>query len=443
MDLTKGSIGKTLIKFSLPIVLAFLLQSVYSIADLFVVGHFGGTFALAGVNMGSQIMDFVLGIATGLLAGGRIIIAQYTGSKKTEEVKHTIVTMFQFIVLLSLFLTVLLLILCPAVLQVMHTPAESYDQAKNYYRVCSTGILFIFGYNTVSAVLNGLGDSRTPLVFVVISTVINIILDLTFVGGFGMGAFGAALATVIAQGIAFSLGIFHLIRLGLLPAIRDIFKEFNRGIARDFLRIGIPSCYQNSILNISLVVVIAVANYISVYAAAAVGVCAKLNVIFILPIIALNSAQTVMVGQNVGAEKMDRALSACRMALLITAVYALFVLGLWWFRGGMLLNFFTSDPKTIALGTVYLKAHCWDYFLVMPVAYCLGGLFAGTGHTGVIAVANTVGAVISRIPLCILLGIYTGLGVTGIGMAFPISTAVTVVGYLIPFFRGVWKKSAV
>ena len=374
MDLTSGRIGKTLVKFSMPIVLAFLLQSIYGVADLFVVGHFGGTFALAGVNMGSQIMDFVLGIATGLLGGGRIIIAQYTGSKRTEDVKQTIITLFQFIFFLSLFLTVVLLLLCSPILAVMQTPAESYSEARNYYMICSTGILFIFGYNTVSAVLNGLGDSRTPLYFVVISTFINIILDLTLVGAFHMGAFGAGLATVIAQGISFLLGILYLVKKGLLPKIHSLFSAFHREIARDFLRIGIPSCYQNSILNVSLVALIVV---------------------------------------------------------------------LWWFFGGRLLGFFTTDPRTIALGTVYLKAHCWDYLLVMPAAYCLGGLFAGTGHTGTIAVANTVGAVISRIPLCILLGTFTSLGVVGIGLAFPISTAVTVLVYLMPFFQGVWKESAV
>ncbi|MBR0381228.1 MAG: MATE family efflux transporter [Eubacterium sp.] len=443
MDLTKESIGKTLITFSLPIVLAFLLQSVYGVVDLFVVGHFGGTYALAGVNMGSQIMDFVLGIATGLLGGGRIIIAQFTGGKREGEVRETIFAMFVFVLLLSAAMTVIMLALTEPVLHVMQTPVESYNEARNYYRVCMTGIVFIFGYNTVSAILNGLGNSRTPLYFVIISTFINVLLDLFLVGQCRMGAFGAALATVTAQAVSFILGLIYLGRAGLLPKIGKEPLRINRERAVEFLRIGIPSSYQNSILNISLVVVIAVANTINVYAAAAVGVCAKLNVIFILPNIAMNSAQTVMVGQNMGAGRMDRVVGSCRMALMITSFYSVFVVGLWWFFGGSLLGFFTSDPKTIALGTVYLRAHCWDYLFVMPAAYCLGGLFAGTGHTGVIAVANTVGAVLSRIPLCILLGITAGLGVAGIGLAFPISTAVTVLVYLIPFAKGVWKESTV
>ena len=443
MDLTKDPIGKTLLKFSLPIVAAFLLQSIYGVADLFIVGHYGGTFALAGVNMGTQIMDFVLGIATGLLAGGRVIIAQYKGGQKEEAVKETISSIFLFIILLSLALTALLLIVRIPVLELMHTPKESYGQASDYYKICATGIIFIFGYNTVSAVLNGLGDSKTPLYFVMVATVINIILDLSFVGALGMGAFGAALATVIAQAISFLLGFSYLWKKGLAPSFLRRGSSFNKKTMRDFLKIGLPSSYQNSILNISLVVVIAVANIISVYAAAAVGVCAKLNVIFILPIIAMNSAQTVMVGQNMGAGLMDRVVASCRIALAITAAYALVVLFIWWFFGGGLISLFTSDPRTIALGTKYLKAHCWDYFLVMPVAYCLGGLFAGTGHTLVIAAANTAGAVLSRIPLCIILGIYVGLGVTGIGLAFPISTFITVVIYLIFFARGIWRKSAV
>ena len=443
MDLTSDHIGKTLLKFSLPIVAAFFLQSVYGIVDLLVVGHFGGTFALAGVNMGSQIMDFVLGIATGLLVGGRVIIAQYTGNGKTEEVKDTILTMFLFIVILSLVLTVVMLLICSPVLKAMQTPKESYSEARNYYLVCMAGITFIFGYNTVSAVLNGMGDSKTPLIFVVISTVINIILDLILVGAFGKGAFGAALATVTAQGISCFLGIMYLKRKELLPDLRTTAISINGQIVRDFLKIGIPSSYQNSILTFSLVVVIAVANTISVYAAAAVGVCAKLNVIFILPNIAINSAETVMIGQNMGAGRMDRVIGTFRTAFLITASYSALIVGLWWVFGSFLLEFFTNDPRTIALGASYLKMHCWDYLLVMPVAYCLGGVFAGTGHTGVIAVANTVGAVVSRIPLCILLGSFAGLGVMGIGLAFPISTAVTVIVYLVPFVKGVWKKSAI
>lgn len=443
MNLTKDPIVKTLMKFSLPIVAAFLLQSVYGVADLFIVGHFGGTFALAGVNMGTQIMDFVLGIATGLLAGGRVVIAQYAGARRDEAVKETISSIFLFIIVLSLALTVLMLILRIPVLELMHTPKESYGQAADYYRVCATGIIFIFGYNTVSAILNGLGDSRTPLYFVMVATVINIILDLTFVGAFGMGAFGAALATVIAQAFSFFVGFFYLWKKGLIPDFRGRGLRLNRKTMGDFLKVGVPSSYQNSILNISLVVVIAVANFISVYAAAAVGVCAKLNVIFILPIIAMNSAQTVMVGQNMGAGLMDRVVASCRIALAITAAYALVVLGIWWFCGEGLISLFTSDPQTISLGSRYLKAHCWDYFFVMPVAYCLGGLFAGTGHTGVIAIANTVGAVLSRIPLCIILGIYAGLGVTGIGLAFPISTFITVLIYLVFFARGIWKQSGV
>ena len=441
VDLTKDPIGKALIKFSIPIVLGFMLQSVYGIVDLFVVGHFGGTYALAGVNMGSQIMDFVLGIATGLLTGGRIVIAQYTGSGKDKEAKETILAMFLFIVLLSLTITILMIGLCTPVLKVMQTPVESYQEARNYYLVCATGILFIFGYNTVSAVLNGFGDSRTPLYFVIVSTVINVILDLTFVGICHMGAFGAGLATVIAQGISFLLGMIYLKKAGYLPPLHEMNLRIDRKIIKNFLKIGIPSSYQNAILTISLVVVIAVANTIDVYAAAAVGVCAKLNVIFILPNIAMNSAQTVMVGQNMGAGRMDRVTDTCKIALALTATYSLLVLGLWWFFGGNLLGFFTAEPRTIALGTTYLRAHCFDYLLVMPVAYCLGGLFAGTGHTGVIAVANTVGAVVSRIPLCILLATVAGLGVYGIGLAFPISTTVTVIVYLIPFFRGVWKES--
>lgn len=439
--LTEGSVTSALIRFSLPFLGAYLMQSLYSIVDLLVVSHFAGTYSISGLNIVAQITDLVLGFAVGFLSGATVMIAQYAGAREQEEMEKTIQTAFTFIIILGIMTTVIMLLLANPILSLLQTPKESYREAYRYYMIVMSGIVFTFLYNTIASVLRGMGDSKNPMYFVIISTITNIILDLLLVGKFHMGAAGAAFATVIAQMFSVLISVFYLRKIDFSFRFRLSDFHIHRKQMGTFVRLGFPGAFQNTMLNLSLVVLIGVANLLGVYASAAVGIAAKINVIFILPIVALHSSLATMVGQNVGADQLERAVKSAKVEFLISSAYSLIICAVMWFFSEELLRIFTSDPNTLQVGAVYFKGHCWDYFLVMPLAYCLGGLYIGTGHTGYVAVANTCGAVISRMPLAYLLSQIFDFGVLGIGIAYPISTAVTTSVYLIFLAKGDWKKT--
>ena len=336
-----------------------------------------------------------------------------------------------------------MLALVHPVLNLLQTPAESYQEAYRYYVVVMAGVIFIFMYNAIASILRGMGDSKHPMLFVLIATVSNIILDLVFVGGFQMGAGGAALATVFAQAFSVVISVIYLKKIDFPFDFRLSSFRIDRKTLRNLMRLGIPSAFQNTILNVSLVFLIGMANILGVYASAAVGIAAKINVIFILPNVALHSSLATIVGQNVGAGKLERGVKTARLEFLISAGYSLIICAIMWFFSKELLQIFTNDPNTLQVGAQYFKGHCWDYFVVMPLAYCLGGLYIGTGHTMYVAIANLCGAVISRMPLAYVLSQLAGFGVLGIGIAYPISTTVTVTVYLIFLVMGKWKESTV
>ncbi len=441
--LTEGAVTKTLIVFSLPFIGSFLLQALYSVVDLLIVSHFAGTYSISGLNIVAQLTDMVLGFAIGFLSGATVLIAQYLGAGKKEDMLKTIQTSFTFILILGVIVTGIMLVLVHPVLNLLQTPTESYQEAYRYYVVVMAGVIFIFMYNAIASILRGMGDSKHPMLFVLIATVSNIILDLVFVGRFQMGAGGAALATVIAQALSVFISVIYLKKIDFPFDFRLSSFRIDRKTLRNLMRLGIPSAFQDTILNVSLVFLIGMANILGVYASAAVGIAAKINVIFILPNVALHSSLATIVGQNVGAGKLERGVKTARLEFLISAGYSLVICVIMWFFSKELLQIFTNDPNTLQVGAQYFKGHCWDYFVVMPLAYCLGGLYIGTGHTMYVAIANLCGAVISRMPLAYVLSQLAGFGVLGIGIAYPISTTVTVAVYLIFLFMGKWKESTV
>ena len=441
--LTEGAVTKTLIVFSLPFIGSFLLQALYSVVDLLIVSHFAGTYSISGLNIVAQLTDMVLGFAIGFLSGATVLIAQYLGAGKKEDMLKTIQTSFTFILILGVIVTGIMLVLVHPVLNLLQTPTESYQEAYRYYVVVMAGVIFIFMYNAIASILRGMGDSKHPMLFVLIATVSNIILDLVFVGRFQMGAGGAALATVIAQALSVFISVIYLKKIDFPFDFRLSSFRIDRKTLRNLMRLGIPSAFQDTILNVSLVFLIGMANILGVYASAAVGIAAKINVIFILPNVALHSSLATIVGQNVGAGKLERGVKTARLEFLISAGYSLIICAIMWFFSKELLQIFTNDPNTLQVGAQYFKGHCWDYFVVMPLAYCLGGLYIGTGHTMYVAIANLCGAVISRMPLAYVLSQLAGFGVLGIGIAYPISTTVTVAVYLIFLFMGKWKESTV
>lgn len=442
--LTEGSVARALVRFSIPLIGAYLLQSLYSIVDMLIVSHFAGTYSVSAVNIVGQMMQVVLGVACGFLSASTVAIAQFLGAGEKEHLNKAIETAFSFTAILSVIFTIGMLVFAHPLLQLLQTPQECYEEAWIYYVIYTMGTVFVFFYNAISSVLRGMGDSKSPLLFVLISTGINIVLDLLFVGYFSWGAGGAALATIIAQAFSVTIAIFYLKKIKFEFKLKwnNLFRPDREQLGLIF-KVGTPAALQETLLNASLVVLIAVANTLGVYASAAVGFGAKINVIFILPVIALNVALATMVGQNIGAGRMDRVMEAAKLELLYSGIYSALVCVIMWVFSKELLMIFTNDPQTLAVGANYFKGHCWDYLMLMPLGYCFGGLFLGMGHSRYIALANGAGALISRIPLSIFLAHSMGLGVVGIGIAYPISTFVTDLVYFAFYVKGDWKKSEI
>lgn len=439
-DLTEGSVAKKLILFSIPLIGAYLLQSLYSMVDMLIVSRLAGTYSMSGVNIVAQVGQVVTGVAFGFLSGTTVIVAQYLGAGKQEEQQKAIETSFAFILRLSAVSTVVLLLLTDPLLNLLQTPPECYREARNYYMIYMAGTIFVFFYSAISAVLRGMGDSRNPLYFVIFSTALNIVLDLIFVGPLKMGAAGAALATVIAQAVSVLLAVRHLRKIGFPFDFKPGSFQIDKDELKQLFRLGTPVALQETLLNVSLVFLVAAANSLGVYESAAVGIGSKINVIFILPVCALNVALATMVGQNIGAGRIDRAMQATRLEFLYSALYSAAICAVMWVFSRELMMIFTDDPRTLAVGADYFKGHCWDYLLVMPFGYCFGGLFLGTGHSSYVAISNGVGALVARIPLSFLLARY--MGVVGLGLAYPVSTFFTDLAYFYFYFKGDWKKSA-
>ena len=437
-DLTRGPVAKKLILFSIPLIGAYLLQSLYSMVDMLIVSRLAGTYSMSGVNIVAQVGQVVTGVAFGFLSGTTVIVAQYLGAGQKEEQQKAVETSFAFIFWLSVMATAVLLFLTDPLLKLLQTPAECYREARNYYVIYMAGTVFVFFYNAVSSVLRGMGDSKNPLLFVIVSTVLNIFLDLLFVGPLRMGAAGAALATILSQAVSVLLSVRYLRKIGFSFDFRPKSFRIDKEQLKLLFRLGTPAALQETLLNVSLVFLVAAANSLGVYESAAVGVGSKINVIFILPVCAMSVALATMVGQNIGAGKMDRAMQATKLEFLFTAAYSAVICAIMWVFSRELMMIFTDDPKTLAVGANYFKGHCWDYLLVMPFGYCFGGLFLGAGRSSYVAISNGVGALAARIPLSFILA--RCLGVMGLGLAYPVSTLFTDLAYFYFYFRGDWKK---
>ena len=420
-NLTEGSVIKNLILFSLPFVGSFVLQSLYSTVDLFIVSHYAGTYSISGLNIVAQITDLVLGIAIGLLSAATVMIAQYVGAGKEKEIHKTIETTFTLVIILAVIMTIGMQIFMNPILHILQTPLESYQEASNYYRVVISGILFTFMYNAIANILRGMGDSKNPLYFVIISTGINIILDIIFVGKMHMGAGGAALATVIAQMCSVLVSIIYLRKIDFPFDFKLSSFHIDQEKIKIMFQIGIPSAFQNFMLNFSLVVLIAVANLLGVYASAAVGIAAKINVIFILPVIALHAALSAIVGQNVGAGKERRARKAMLTGMAFGAGVGVFVMLGTFFFGDTLAAAFTNDTQVILRAAEFLKGFSPEA-IVTCILFSFIGYYNGHSKTMFVMIQGIAQSFLVRLPMSWIMSIQPSASLTMIGLAASTAT---------------------
>ncbi|MGI6621590.1 MAG: MATE family efflux transporter [Acetivibrionales bacterium] len=354
-NLTEGSVAKLLIQFALPFMFSNLIQTLYNVADMLIVGNYSGTAAISGVNIGGQVTFILTNIIIGLTVGGTVIIGQYLGSGDRKGVKETISTLLTFLLIVGIGFTIIMLILSDEILRLMQTPEESYQQARDYLDVTLLGTVFIFGYNAFSAILRGFGDSKRPLIFVSIACTINVVLDLLFVGVYGMEAKGAAIATVISQAISMILCIIYLIRSDFEFDFKLRSFRFYKERFITIMRVGIPLSIQNVIVNFSFLVLTTIANGMGVNASAAVGIVGKYNGFAILPAIAVGSSVSAMVAQNMGAGAIDRAKKTFYTGFMLAFSITFIVFIITRIFPEEILSVFDDDPNTISAGVEYIS----------------------------------------------------------------------------------------
>lgn len=441
-NLVEGHVGKQLIKFALPFLLSNLIQSLYAVTDMIIVGQFSGTAAMSGVNIGSQITLMVTNLVLGLSVGGTVLIAQNLGAGRRQAIKETIGTLFTALGVLAVVMTVLPLIFKVPLLRLIQTPQESFADANVYFMITTLGTIFIFSYNALSAVMRGMGDSKNPLIFVSIACVVNIFGDLLLVAGFGMGAAGAAIATVVSQAISMLLCVIYLKKNNFIFDFKLKSFGFHPERLKMILKIGIPASVQNTLVAFSFLFLIALVNTLGVTASAAVGAVAKLNGFAILPAIAMSSSIAAMSAQNLGAGEIGRAKKTMSIGMLISMSMSIVIFALVQLFPHAILRLFGNDPDMIANGVAYLRTFSFDYLLV-PFQFSLMGLFIGSGHTTFTLINSAVSSLLARIPACYIFGVMLGYGLSGIGLGAPIASAVGVTLSLIFFLTGRWKKMTI
>ena len=442
-DLSEGSVSKQLISFSVPFLISNLVQSLYSVADMLIVGNFSGTAAVSGVNIGSQITHVLTMLVLGFCTGGTIMVSQYMGARDEDGVKETISTLITALLVGGAAITVVMFLLIDPSLCMLETPAESYSEARDYLTITIAGILFIFAYNAFSAILRGMGDSKRPFYFVSISCVTNIVLDLVLVAGFGMGAKGAAIATVFSQAVSVVLCIIYLRNRNFVFDFRISSFKINKGYLAKILKIGAPSAIQSGVISISFMFITALVNTIGgVNASAAVGIVGKFNSFAIMPASAMSASVSTMCAQNIGANKWDRAIKTCKIGTSIAWVIGLCIFTIAQLFSSQIIMMFDRNPETIAYGVQYMRSFSFEYILV-PIVFCVTSLFTGAGHTTFAMFSNMLSALLLRIPASYICSSVLGLGILGVGMGSPISNIGSIIIILIYLASGRWKVNKV
>lgn len=397
-DLTQGSIIGNIMTFSLPYMLAYFLQILYGLADLFVIGQYCGVDSTTAVSNGAQVMYMVTVVLIGLAMGTTVLTARAIGAKDPERTRAVVgntVTMFAII---AVVLMVVLLCLRGWIVGVMDTPTEALNGMEHYLTICFIGIPFIIAYNIIASIFRGLGDSKSPMYFVAVACVVNIILDFFFIGVLELGAMGAALGTTLSQAASVLFALCYIRRhKGVLDISHSDLRP-QRDVIKLILKIGLPIAMQDGFIQISFLAITVIANGRGLVDAAAVGIVEKfIGLVFIVPSAMLSTVSAIS-AQNIGANKMPRAKQTMRTAMLITSVYGLVVSITLQFIPQVAVGLFTSDSQVLAQGSDYLRGYVWDCIFA-SLHFCFSGFFTACGYALISFLHNSLSIVCARVPL--------------------------------------------
>ena len=395
-DLTTGSVFRNVVSFSLPYLLSYFWQTLYGMADLFIIGQFEGVASTTAVSIGSQVMHMLTVMLVGLAMGATVSIAQAAGGgdkKRTASAIGNTVTLFM---LLALALTALLLALRGGIVSIMSTPEEAVQGTLAYLTVCFIGIPFITAYNIIASIFRGLGDSKSPMCFIAVACVVNIALDYYFMGTLRLGPAGAALGTTLSQAVSVLVSLAVILKRRLISVRRADFRP-QRTVMGKLLQIGVPVALQDGFIQVSFVIITIIANRRGLTDAAAVGIVEKIiGFLFLIPSSMLSTV-SALGAQNIGAGKPERARLTLRYAALIACSFGIAVVILTLFIAEPLVGLFTPDAAVAAAGGQYLRGYIWDSFFA-GVQFSFSGYFCACGKSGISFLHNSLSILLVRVP---------------------------------------------
>lgn len=432
-SLSEGNELKTLITFALPFLLSGFLQTAYSSVDVYFIGRFANAAAVSGASQGLIINSIIIFVFLGIATGGTIILGQAVGAKNNERSALATGNIISLSVMAVIVTTLVLAFGSPWIVKIMRVPEEAVGEALDYLRVCTFGLTFVMGYNVVSSVLRSLGDSKAPFWFVVVSSLLNIVLDYVFVGRLQWSAYGAAFATVMAQGVSFILSLIY-IKIKGLPFefhARDIIPQ--KQMFRDILKVGIPISLQSTLNNISFMVVGAIINTMGVYVSAANSIVGTLVGLSMIVPMSFQSAVSAITAQNIGAKQPERAKRTLKYGVGISFILAVVFVAIVSIWPENVVGILTKDPDVIRESVRYLYPYSWDC-LIVPFVFCFNGFFNGCGKTVFAMMQEMLSAFLVRIPASLLLKILIpNATIFHVGIGTPLASLASAIACIIYF----------
>lgn len=439
-SLTEGNIVKNVILFSVPFLLANLIQALYGAVDLMVIGWYCPPESVAAVSTGTQVTQIITSMISGLTLGGTVLVGKYVGRNQPDNVKDTIATNLSVFAIAGILLTFLLLAFVSPILTALKTPEASFLQAKQYVSACACGVIFICGYNAISAILRGYGDSKSPLLFVAVSGCLNLIGDIILVKYLDMGVLGTALATIGSQGISMFLAMVYLNRRNFIFQFRLKNFKISKSKALELAYVGIPISLQECMVRLSFLYLTSVTNQLGVSAAAAVGIASKYDVFAMLPATSAANSLAAIVAQNYGAGKYKRMNQALAVAILFALPFST-AFFLWaQINPASMIRLFSDEPAIISAGIPFFKTCSFDYLCVLLV-FTLNGYLNGRSKTMFTMVSCCFGALALRMPFIYIVCRYAPDQLGIIGMVAPAVSGIMAV-YTLIYVLGLMKRTS-
>lgn len=439
-DLARGPVGKVILRFSLPLLAGNLLQQAYSVTDSIIVGQFLGKEALAAVSASFFIYYFLISLVIGVGSGTSVVVSQFFGAQRYGEVQRAFSSFFIFMLGAGVLLSIAGIVFAEPIFRLTHTPEEVIPGAVAYFKIYVGGTFLFVTFNSILSILRGVGESYRPMLFILLTTFLNIGLDLLFIAGFGWGIEGAARATVVAQGVGMCVALVYVNNTHPLLSIQKKDLVFDYSLFKAGLKIGLPTSIQQCAIALGLIALLGIVNSFGTDTLTAYGAAGKIDTILTQAVLTLSGALAAFAGQNIGAGRLDRVRKGVRFAMGINILFGILTFGTIFFWGETLMKAFTQDAAVVAIGQEYLLIVC-GFFILHGALNIYNGALRGAGDTLFPMITSLVCLWLIRIPLAYQLS--TWFGRPGIWWAIGISITIGMVATYVYYKVGSWKKRCV